>query len=75
MTRNIENRGEEGKEEEAPVGGVERKCCHSVIYQDAINEVVVFDDGSYGSWAFIDGSLNEPLANQSKHNLSRDSSL
>ena len=31
MTRNIENRGEEGKEEEAAVGGVEGKCCHSVI--------------------------------------------
>ena len=31
MTRNIENRGEEGKEEEVAVGGAEGKCCHSVI--------------------------------------------
>jgi hypothetical protein len=31
MTRISENRGEEEKEEEAAVGGVEGKCCHSVI--------------------------------------------
>ena len=31
MTRNIENRGEEGKEAGAAGGGVWRECCHSVI--------------------------------------------
>ena len=36
MTRNIENRGEEGKEEEVAVGGAEGKCCHSVIYLGSV---------------------------------------
>ena len=36
MTRNIENRGEEGKEEEVAVGGAEGKCCHSAIYLGSV---------------------------------------